>query len=89
LGVSIPLFLLFIVGQYLCINYVGLRSLALLSDLSAVFALAVIVQVIRYGLFLAYEKREKVCLMQSSFRGKIIAIPKASNENQVNFSNWR
>jgi hypothetical protein len=87
----IPLFLLFIVGQYLSINYIGLRSLALLSDLSAVFAFAVIVQVIRYGLFLAYEKREKVCLMQSSFRGRIIAIPKApnGNENQVNFVNRR
>jgi hypothetical protein len=87
----IPLFLLFIVGQYLSINYIGLRSLALLSDLSAVFAFAVIVQVIRYGLFLAYEKREKVCLMQSSLRGRIIAIPKApnGNENQVNFVNRR
>lgn len=79
----IPLFLLFIVGQFLSINYIGLRSSALLDDLSAVFVFAIIVQVIRCVLFSAYEKREKVCLMQNGFRGKIIAIPK----NQKLFAN--
>ena len=86
-----PIFLLFIFGQYLSINYIGLRTSALLGDLSAVFAFAVIVQAIRYGSFWAYEKRGNVCLMQGSFRGQIIAIPKAptGNENQGNYVNRR
>ncbi len=75
-----PLFLLFIFGQYLSINYIGLRTSALLGDLSAVFAFAVIAQAIRYGSFWAYEKRGNMCLMQSSFRGRVIAIPKSTDQ---------
>ena len=71
-----PLFLLFMIGQFISINYVGLRTSALLGDLCAVFAFAVIVQVIRYGIFSAFEKKEKVCFLQSSFRGRIIVISK-------------
>ena len=67
-----PLFLLFMIGQFISVNYVGLRTSALLGDLCAVFAFAVIVQVIRYGIFSAFEKKEKVCFLQSSFRGRVM-----------------
>ena len=87
----IPLFLLFITGEFISIYYSGLRTSALIGDLTAVFTFSVVVQVIRCGLFSAYEKKAHVYLMQSSFRGKIIAVQKASarNENQVNYSNGR
>jgi hypothetical protein len=74
----VPLFLIFIFGECVSINFIELRSLALLGDLSAVLAFAIIVQVIRYGLFAAYEKRERVCLMQK-VGGRIIVISKAAN----------
>jgi hypothetical protein len=78
----VPLVLFFIFGFFVSLSFYGIMHTAALHGwLISVYTYGVSMLIIRYVLFLAFEKRENMRLMQSWWGMEIFLIPRAPDSN--------
>lgn len=78
----VPTVLFFIFGFFVSWSIYGAMRLPIFQGfLISVYAWGISIEIIRYVLFFAFEKRENMRIMQSWFGFLFVLIPKAPNSN--------